>query len=178
MRLIPKIFFAISIVFLFGSCGETVVHREYYANGTLKEEYSIKNSQFDGKFKALYPNGKPQALGEFSNGKMVGIWQYFYQSGKRQSIQEYSNGSIKNINYWDESGKQLVIEGTGVVEKYYLSGEIESIMSYRNSVFDGRCETWFPNGVKASETFYENGKPTGTWRYWNENGDLIKTENY
>ncbi len=178
MRLIKKILIVTSIVFALVSCSEIEVHRDYYANGILKEEYSMKKGQFDGKYKALYSNGKPQAIGEFSDGKMDGIWQHFYQSGKRQSIQEYADGKVININYWDENGKQLVIEGTGVVEKHYSSGQLESIMSYRNSVFDGKCETWFPNGIKASESFYENGKPILSWRYWDEYGNLIKTEKY
>jgi len=178
MRYIKKILIVASIVLALASCSEIEVHRDYYANGVLKEEYSMKKGQFDGKYKALYSNGKPQAIGEFSDGKMDGIWQHFYQNGKRQSIEEHLDGKLVNFNYWDEEGKQLVIDGTGVAEKYYPSGQIESVMSYRNNVFDGKCETWFPNGIKASETFYENGKPILSWRYWDEYGNLIKTENY
>ena len=177
MKLKYKILLAISIVFILSSC-ETEVHRDYYANGELKEEYSMRKGEFIGKYKALYSNGKPQAIGEFSEGQMDGIWQYFYQNGKRQSIQKYSDGKVVNINYWDENGSQLVIEGTGIAKMYYPSGQIQSIMSYRNCVFDGKCETWFSNGIKATETFYERGKPIGEWKYWNEYGELIKTENY
>ena len=178
MKSIREILFAISIIFALASCSETEVHREFYSNGVLKEEYSMRKGQYIGKFKAQYSNGKPQAIGEFSDGKMDGVWQYFYQSGNRQSIEEHLDGKLVNFNYWDEEGRQLVIDGTGVAKKYYPSGQLESIMSYRNSVFDGKCETWFPNGIKASEAFYENGKPIKTWRYWNEYGDLLKTENY
>lgn len=160
-----------------GSC-ERTVHRDYYANGVLKEEYSMRNGKYIGNYKALYTNGKPQAIGYFSNGEMDRVWQYFYETGNRQSIQEYSNGKLISLNYWDENGNHIVIDGAGTVEKHYPSGRLESILSYNNNVFNGKCETWYPNGIKATETYYENGKPIGIWRYWNEYGELVKTERY
>jgi antitoxin component YwqK of YwqJK toxin-antitoxin module len=177
MKLIHKILLAIFIIFVLASC-ETEVHKDYYTNGVLKEEYSMRRGEYVGKYKALYSSGKPQAIGNFLKGQMDGVWQYFYESGRRLSIEEYSDGKLVNFNYWDVEGRQLVIDGTGIVEKHYPSGQIESVMSYRNCVFDGKCETWFPNGIKASEVFYEQGKPVGKWKYWNEYGELIKTENY
>ncbi len=178
MRYIKKLLIVVSIALALASCSEIEVHRDYYANGVLEEEYSMKKGQFYGKYKALYSNGKPRAIGEFSDGKMDGIWQHFYQSGKRQSIEEHLNGKLVNFNYWDEEGKQLIIDGTGVAKKYYPSGQIESIMSYRNSAFDGKCETWFSNGIKASEIFYNKGRPIGEWKFWNTSGELIKSEKY
>jgi antitoxin component YwqK of YwqJK toxin-antitoxin module len=72
----------------------------------------------------------------------------------------------------------VIKDGTGVTIHYYPSGQTESIMSYKDNVYHGKCETWFPNGLKASESFYENGKPVGTWKYWDEYGELIKIEEY
>jgi antitoxin component YwqK of YwqJK toxin-antitoxin module len=174
-----KIVQIILIVFLFLSCNEKKeVYRHYYPNGTLKEEYSMVNGKFNGKYKAFYSNGKLQAIGEFYNGKMNGIWQYYYDSGRKQSIQEYSNGKIVNINFWGKNGEQQIKEGNGVAIKYYKSEQIESIMSYRNSVLDGKCETWYPNGKKATELFYKKGKAVGMWLFWDENGKLIKIKKY
>ena len=131
----------------------------------------------------FYGHGLPEILINSikdveNNGGGI-VFGYYVKDPERYGVVSFDEkGKVININYWDENGKQLVIEGTGIVEKYYPSGQIESIMSYRNSVFDGKCETWFPNGIKASETFYEKGKPVGIWRYWNEYGNLIKKENY
>jgi len=163
--------------FVLSSC-DTVVHRDYYSNDTLKEEYSLRNGKFIGDYRAFYSDGKPSALGRYKNGKMDGMWQYFYESGKRQSIEDHVNGKLVNFNYWDENGIQLVINGTGVAERYDSYGVLESVMSYRNCVFHGKLETWFSNGVKSSEFFYDSGRPVGVWSYWDEFGELIKTEEY
>ncbi|WP_373733472.1 toxin-antitoxin system YwqK family antitoxin [Bacteroides heparinolyticus] len=176
MKLVNKIVIGL-FFFVLSSC-QTEVYRHYYSDGTLKEEYSMRNGKFVGKYKALYENGKPQAVGQYERGLMSGVWQYYYPSGSIQSIQKYDEGKVVSLDYWDTNGRQVIKDGTGVVKHYYPSGQIESIMSYKNNVYHGKCETWFPNGIKASEVFYEEGKPTGTWLYWNEYGELMKTEIY
>lgn len=177
MKLVNKTVIAIVFSLILCSC-ETEVHKEYYSNGTLKEEYSMRNGKFVGKHKALYENGKPQAIGQYKNGLMSDVWQYFYPNGSIQSIQKYEEGKVVSLDYWDTDGRQVIKDGTGVVKLYNPSGKVESIMSYKNNVYHGKCETWFPNGTKASESFYENGKPVGIWKYWDEYGVLIKTEEY
>ncbi len=165
------------IVFFLTSCN-TDEHQEYYSNGKLKEEYHLLNGKFDGKTKAYYENGKIQAKGQYKNGQMTGIWYYFYDNGFIQSIQEFKNGILVSLDFWDIKGNQLVKNGTGVVSYYNPDGQIGSVMSYKNNVFHGKCETWYLNGVKATELYYEYGKPIGIWKYWDENGSLVKTEDY
>jgi len=162
---------------VFTAC-ETFVNRDYYSNGTLKEEFSVRNGKFNGKYSAFYDSGIPRAKGEFKNDMMSGVWQYYYPNGKIQSIQEFKNGITISIDYWDISGVQTIKDGTGVAKQYSQCGKIESIMSYKDNVLHGKCETWFPNGVKATESFYKNGQPIGTWLYWNEFGELIKKESF
>lgn len=177
MKLNHKLILIVLLVFTLCSC-ETEVHKDYYSNGTLKEEYSKRNGKFVGKYKALYEDGKPQAIGEFNKGQFDGVWQYYYPNGQIQSIQKYKDGKVVSLNYWDLNGVQIIKDGTGVAKHYYPNGKIESIMSYKNNVLHGKCETWLENGIKTTELFYDNGKPIGTWKYWNESGKLIKTENY
>jgi len=109
---------------------------------------------------------------------MDGLWQHFYSSGNRKSIEEYSKGKLINFNYWDEEGTQKIIDGTGVVKQYYPSGLLQSVLSYRDNVFHGKSETWYSDGIKEMEYYYENGKPTGTWTYWDEFGRVIKIKEY
>lgn len=177
MKQLKHILYLALTLFTVISC-ETEVNREYYSDGTLKEEYSIHNDKFHGQYKAFYPDGSPHALGEYRKGKMIGVWKYSYPDGKVESIQKFDDGKAISIDFWDKYGNQVIKNGTGVAKQYSPSGQIESIMSYKNNVFHGKCETWYPNGIKATELYYENGKPMGTWHYWNENGELIKTEKH
>lgn len=158
--------------------GCSVIHKDYYENGNIKAEYSIRNGKFVGKFKAYYDNGKLNSKGEYNNGKMVGIWHYYYSTGSRQSIQKYSKGRIISIDFWDENGNQTINNGTGFAKHYNSDGILESIFYYKDNTLNGKCETWFPNGIKATEQYYDKGKPTGIWSYWDINGKMIKTERY
>lgn len=177
MKLIQSLLIVVSSVFILSSC-KTDVHRDYYSNGTLKEEYSMRNGKWVGKFKAFYEDGKASAIGQFKKGQMTGIWQYYYPDGTIQSIQKFKDGKTISLNLWDTNGKQVIKDGTGVAKHYDQTGQIVSIMSYKDNVFHGKCETWFPNGIKSTEIYYENGKPIGIWKFWNEKGELIKTKKY
>jgi antitoxin component YwqK of YwqJK toxin-antitoxin module len=37
---------------------------------------------------------------------------------------------------------------------------------------------WWKNGKLKSQGRYENGKKVRSWQYWDENGNLIKIEEY
>ena len=152
--------------------------KEYYPNGKISAEYHIENNIMVGEYKGYFPDGKTQVIGEYSNGRMNGIWKYYYSNGMIQSIQKFNNNKLVSINFWDKNGGKLVDEGNGVAILVSSSNQIESKMSYKNNVLHGKCETWFPNGLKATEFFYEEGKPVGSWKYWDENGKLVKTENF
>jgi antitoxin component YwqK of YwqJK toxin-antitoxin module len=42
----------------------------------------------------------------------------------------------------------------------------------------GKWIWWHENGLKQIEGSYRIGQPSGTWRSWSEDGQLIKTKNY
>ncbi len=168
------ILFMISLIF-FNSC-EREIHREYYCDGTLKEEYTMRNDKYYGMYKSFYPDGSWQAIGEYSNNKMVGIWKYYYSNCIIMSIQKFNNGHLFSLDFWDINGKQTIFDGTGVAESYYPSGALESRINYYNNELDGKFEHWYENGNKKYEFNYDKGKAVGIWRYWNGNGDLVDEE--
>lgn len=168
------ILFIFSLIF-FNSC-EKEIYREYYSDGTLKEEYVKRNGKYYGEYKAFYPDGKLLAIGEYSNNKMVGIWKNYHSNGSIQSIQKYNNGRLISLDYWDIKGNQTIFNGNGFGETFYPSGALESRINYYNNELDGKFEHWYENGNKKYEFNYKEGKPVGIWKYWNENGDLVDEE--
>ena len=54
------------------------------------------------------------------------------------------------------------------------NGAITIQMVYLN----GSYSKWYSNGEKATNGYFENGKPVGIWAWWDENGTLINKENY
>jgi antitoxin component YwqK of YwqJK toxin-antitoxin module len=49
---------------------------------------------------------------------------------------------------------------------------------YEMGTANGLAVRWFANGVKKSEGVVLNGKPTGLWKYWKEDGSLLLEKQY
>ena len=177
MRLTTTLFLTLTFFLMSCSCSKEL-HQEHYSDGTLREEFFTRNGNNIGQYSAYYSDSSVHATGRYLRGKMNGAWQYYYPNGAIQSVQKFRRGKAISINYWDINGDHVIIEGTGTAKTYFPSGKLESIISYQNNVFHGICETWYPNGVKASESHYEKGEPIETWLFWNEKGELINKENY
>ena len=90
---------------------------------------------------------------------------------KRNEVvsERHSNGLKKLV---------LVFEGEGLdevlVAKYgfYENGLKSFIQSYKDNVLDGQSTEWYENGTKKSEIFYKSNQPSGELRMWHPNGQL------
>jgi len=58
----------------------------------------------------------------------------------------------------------------GVRKLYDTSGKIIAIEHYRQGLFDGPYESYYPGGQSKEKGQYQNDQMTGTWQYFFENG--------
>ena len=56
------------------------INKEYYENGTIKEEVSYSNGKLNGTFKEYYEDGALKSEGNYNNGLMDGIVKEYYPS--------------------------------------------------------------------------------------------------
>ncbi len=159
---------------------ESDVVKTYYYNGDIKEKYRIINGKMEGSYKSYYQNGQVEQLGSFSNGHFHGEWKTYFPNGNIESITIYNNGKLQNRNCWNTNGKQTVIDGNGIDSVFDFSEKpyLKSVTSFKNNTYHGKCENWFPNGLIELEYYFNEGKPIGTWIYWNEKGEVVKTVDY
>ena len=54
------------------------INKEYYKNGTIKEEVSYGNGKLHGIFKEYYEDGSLKSEGNYNNGVMDGIVKEYY----------------------------------------------------------------------------------------------------
>ena len=54
------------------------INKEYYENGTIKEEVSYSNGKLNGIFKEYYEDGSLKSEGNYNNGVMDGIVKEYY----------------------------------------------------------------------------------------------------
>jgi len=61
---------------------------------------------------------------------------------------------------------------------YYSNGNMERMLEMKNGVEHGTFVIFFSDGEKHLEQFYDEGKPVGTWRRWNNQGELMDSIKY
>lgn len=176
----------------------TVSTTDYYDNGNIKESYKnvlhfYKGSYFIDSAKAYYQNMQLEYKGCYTKkigsneikiiySKDFGIYKNFFKIGKWTYYD--SIGNIKSMEYYNNSFKLIKID------EYYSSGSIKSTTCYNGSIpyscsrspgYDVRegeyIEYYEDKTIKISGVYYRD-KRNGTWKYFQQNGKLTKTEIY
>lgn len=86
-------------------------------------------------------------------------------------------------SYWE--GKKLRHEGAfknnkrhGMWKSYYRNGEVWSEKEYKEGVEDGIIVSYMKNGKIRYKGQYKDGEKIGGWEFYDDNGNLLKTEKY
>ena len=67
---------------------------------------------------------------------------------------------------------------TGVETFYYESGQEKSTQVYKFGKKQGEYTEFHPNGKVAVKGLYSGNMKVEDWKYYNEKGELLKTEKY
>jgi antitoxin component YwqK of YwqJK toxin-antitoxin module len=166
-----KILLPISLIIFLVACSESSIEQE--AEEILKEkagdqEIEIQQSVDGLQFKQATSNTQTETSvgfsqeghltyeGDFKDGKPEGLWTTFFPDGKPrwQGIKKngFNHGPFK---MWYENGRKK-LEGT------YHEGK-----KHQSST------AWYPDGTRWQHKFYKHGTPTGTWKTWDEMGNLV-----
>lgn len=62
----------------------------------------------------------------------------------------------------------------GRVELFYPSGETESISFWKHGNLDGLFKSYFRNGQREFEMFYQNGVRSENYYEWDIDGNLVE----
>jgi antitoxin component YwqK of YwqJK toxin-antitoxin module len=109
----------------------------------------------------FYENGRPKGFnlfGELEGEKVLIGYEEVHE-----------NGALKINGALNTKGQR-----TGHWESFYEDGSLWSIGDYNKDVETGIKKTWYPNGSLRYEGEMKNGKPSGTWSFWSQDG--VKTQ--
>lgn len=155
----------------------------YYPDGTIESVYNLKEDKYDGPYEEFYPNGKLSEKGTYKNGVSVGELTYYYSNGnvknsitldengkengksilydldgKKYHEIDFASGDIKEIRYFDKSGKMEVLaQKKGKKMNYLLN---------------------YPDGKLYASGKFDDGKRDGVWMYYDRYGNISKKETY
>jgi len=121
--------------------------------------------------------------------KLTGVVVNYFEDGKPFKILYYSikgNDStlVKSVEY--HPNHNIFIEGhyknekpDGEWKSWYENGNLWSVGTFKEGVQVGKTKTYHENGNLRYCGYYDkNGKYTGTWKFYDENKNLIKTMEY
>jgi len=133
-----------------------------------------KHTVFDKAQKSIYVNCKRNGMTiwytdtgtvkskvNFVDGQENGIYTSYYDNGKEKLIVKYVNG-----------------QKDGMQKLYYNNGVLGSQINYINGKREGVMTDWNMYGDKSSDVFYKNNYKVGLKKYYDKDGNVVKTETF
>src|SRR5690554_2876543 len=151
----------------------------YYFNGKVKEQGYFDWDRQDSLFTGFYLSGDKKEEGNFNRGYKTGLWKYWYPDGAPRMDEKYTGkDSVQLLNFWKETGEQLVKDGTGMLVEKYETGRLKTREAYHQGLMTGKSETWYADGTLRTEGYYDNGKKDSVWTYYLQSGGKYKTTTF
>lgn len=173
----------------------------YFENGAVKEKITYKDNEITGEFTEYYEDGKLSRRGTYAKKKIDGKVEEYDDDGKLYSDALYEKGRLKEISFYDKTGKQVYNTGTrkgaatitffspdgiklsegyfnrdgnkdGKYTDYFLSGKVSSETNYKDGTEEGESVSYYFNGQKKSESNYTAGNENGYIKGYYFNGRL------
>ncbi|HEY4112335.1 hypothetical protein [Puia sp.] len=152
---------------------------EYYDNGAVSSTYSVKAGKMIGDAKYFDEDAKLYALLHYDS-KSLQKAQYYDKAGKLigESIRDNSKKAIRLTQYSPDGSKRWEAtyndndDITDTLITYYKSGKIFGTDAYAGGRQEGLSATFYPDGIKRTETMYSAGKMDGYHRSYFRHGQL------
>lgn len=145
--------------------GNTLEESEYDA---IEEYGEHRKGKREGEWIILEKEGAVKARSNWRNGEKHGLeteyWASVYGDGLIQSKTPYKNGKRH-----------------GLEEQFYSDSDSSKRRtgSYQNGSFTGTWTNWYKNGeIEWQGAYGGNGRQTGNWREYDDEGELLKVTTY
>jgi antitoxin component YwqK of YwqJK toxin-antitoxin module len=137
--------------------------KDFYPNGSLKQEAYFKKGIIEGSVKTYDLNGRVISIEPFKNGRREGTASVFNFSKGILTEQklEYKKGML--------NGKRRA---------FSLNGGLIGLEHFKNDKLDGIRETYYFNGKKESHSRYKEDKLEGARIFYYESGQTAYEETF
>ncbi len=143
----------LAILFLW-SCQNT--RKDYYPNGILRSEITIKHGKYHGRALFYYEDGTKQMECFYSDGKLEGPMIRYYNTGRQKESIFYRNNKPDSLcKTWDPKGNLILL------------------CTYRDSLLHGPYTEFYDNGLKKIQGQYVGGLFDGKWFYYSSDGFIV-----
>lgn len=137
----------------------------YYPDGEVKSKATLKKGKVDGTAVAYRHDGTIESELTMEDGIQEGPEKYYNNDGSIRSRTEFKNGKAE--------GESFSIINYGMSDQYRI------IQFYKNGLLHGPYTEVYTNDQDKVSGKYSEGKKTGVWEYFKQNGDRAKpTDEY
>lgn len=143
--------------------------RSYYENGDIESETIIYPQKGFGICRMYFKSGylKYEATLDL-NGFVHGSEKHFYENGIIKSNGMLGMGKHNHIDRWQNGNKKADL--TYINYPLYLTGDF-TLWNEKGQIIEER------HYRKTEKVEFSNFK-IGVWKYWDDNGNLLKKEFY
>lgn len=175
------------------------ISQHWNEKGQLLYDYNYANGKLQRGYKSWYSTGVLKA----ENAANSNIAVRYYQSGVIEQVTRLDTdcGGEECYTRFYESGRQkkekvkignVVRETTWALDHTIEQHEMDGIYERKSGWFSsgsvwysgvyfngsGSMRWWHQNGLPDQVQHYENGARSGTWKYWDADGKLLREEWY
>ncbi len=134
--------------------------KKYDLNKNLCEELEYKDDYLNGKV-IKYENGIVYLECNYILNKLDGIMTEYYSNGNIKSVSNYIQGKLH-----------------GKKEIYLENGRLLTVTTYFEDKLDGKKMKFYETGDVEFEGYYSKNNMSGTWKWYDKSGEVVKIKNY
>ncbi len=133
----------------------------FFADGSVKHEYEIKDGKLNGFDKTYSENGQLTLLKHYENDR---------QNGEEQQYDQ--DGALRVSYNWKNSLKH------GMAKWYFSDGKLSNELNYSKGRIHGEGFKYHPNGNLYISAFFISGRKNGHFKSYTTDNILVRDLNY
>jgi len=158
----------------------------YYPSGQIEMSCNYRDGKLDGPIVFYYEsNGRISRTANFKNGIIEGDENSFYEDGNLKSTLVHSqDGAFVSVTAYYKSGmpyyemKRLPGQKYLTTTFYYENGAVSEIAKSNKLIPVEDYVSYYEDGTIKKIGQYSNGELSGTWRFYDRDGNLQREINY
>lgn len=143
-------------------------YRDYLMDGSPYASGELSYGRKTGAFRFYYANGQLKSEYLFENDRPLGLWKFYFPDGKSKHLVEINTTSFDVVSSFDESGNQVVENGTGkwryCVPVYNHSDTLVITGELMNKQWVGEWKLSLSNAIELVEKYKKGNYISGEYK--------------
>ncbi|MDR2964070.1 MAG: hypothetical protein LBU90_10630 [Bacteroidales bacterium] len=127
--------------------------------------FAACSENLEKRISMYHPEGNPAVIEYYRNNDTAAF--------PAKIVRMYAHGEKE-----EETNYNPVGERDGLHTFWYMSGDKMLEENFKDGVLDGKATYWNENATKSYEAQFTAGEPSGTWKFYDNEGHLLKEQTF